>query len=529
VINGTNGANDGPPVPVRESHQLVLEPADATGQFEIQPADASAETITGALSGTSNIALFPDDRVKVTAQSPSPFFGALEKTYTIAELEELEWKLALPARSREEVLADVDRLLAAGQETEAEELYTKAAGFEPGSDLKLFPAPLEFDTGLPATQFATAAGSSLVALGVRDPAGIAARVLSISKEGIADVRGPAVSAGSLPIVSLAFRQEGKELFVVRQNSIELWDASADPSTVETIYQQGDSAERLTHARLSRDGAWLAAADSGGNIRVWKLDSMMEMPAPSQAAVEGFIKDLEFDPDGKWLTVVLEDPPLRRVRLADLSDGGTMALEEVSLQLAADALLKTAAPAGDDALAIATDSGVSLVNGFFSEGGTPNAAALPGITDDSVSLLKGGGEWLLAGTDGNPRLVLWNTKAPGGEGSEPALTAGSEEIESLRDAELSPDGRWAVVTAHDGTVQVAELSQSPLKLTEFHTFQNEYARFVGFTGDSRWLVAICIPAESGKENSRVVAWDLVRCRLAMRARDIAAGSVSGASD
>ena len=99
------------------------------------------------------------------------------------------------------------------------------------------------------------------------------------------------------VSSVAFHPDGKHLASLsRENTIRLWDIE----TGTTVHTWKIEASFWQDSRLAftKDGRFLAAGSANGEVCLWNVDT--REPVPFDGKFGGYIRDVAFSPDGKWL-------------------------------------------------------------------------------------------------------------------------------------------------------------------------------------------------------------------------------------
>ena len=120
-----------------------------------------------------------------------------------------------------------------------------------------------------------------------------------------------IEADDSAIWSLAFLNDARHLVIASANRLVLWDVQ-DKTERRSFSFDG---QELTRAALSSDGKRLAAASTGGLVRIWNVDDAE--PIRDIEADDNVIWSLAFSPDGQTLATASSDEV---IHLWDLETG-----------------------------------------------------------------------------------------------------------------------------------------------------------------------------------------------------------------
>ena len=495
----------------KQNYVLAISPSDVAGNLTIQHKDS--DDIVKSLSETNNLKLDGSEQIWIKAESDNPFFGSVDGSYTFEQLSQQNWIIELPEITRSEFLADVDQLLDAGHLDQASRLYTSGAMHD--ASLKSLPNSSGEAFENPIHKFAVARSKSSFAVSVRDQSGNYLPSLLTLKDG--RLESQTFPTSSQPqnslIESLLFAAGDQQLIIVRQDSIQSWNA--DTNAVERwLGSDGAGQQRWMGGSVSSDGRWLAINDSNDNVQVLDLSSNSSSPSLKAYALDQRIVQMLFDLQNELLTVVGETLPLQQAKINE-SQVAPLNATNISnpLDISGEFIID-ASVVGKDSLVLAGEQSVIVGLGFFSKK-DKQLEIRKEFENASVSLLRATPEkdWFLVCTDSSPSAVLWNV-----HDSEPAETIESHEINAIHEANFSRDGKWVVISSRDGSVKLLDLRRRPYRLIDFKKFDDGYVQFAGFSADSKYLIAVIRTASSdGSSPSQVFYWDFQRCWLALDAQ------------
>ncbi len=188
---------------------------------------------------------------------------------------------------------------------------------------------------------------------------------------------------------------------------------------------------LSQVLFSPDGHWLATADDGGEIRLWKMPegTLRKLARPPERE-EAVLEHLAFSPDGRWLAGLSNG---RTARVWSLADGSLVTPPLVADQEVNDLQFDPSAPAlvtgGDDRRATRWDIASGKATRSY-----PMESPITALRFDPK-----GKALAVAGSDGTVRVWL-------GTSSEPPLEL--PHSRPARSLEFRADGRILAV----GTAQ-----------------------------------------------------------------------------
>ncbi len=501
------------PVVSKKNYVLTITPGEVTGTLAIKNGSSKELINSIDLRGTNKIELDGSERIVVKAISASPFLQSIDQTYTVDELAKQNWIVSLPEISREEWQKQVDGLLESGQWDEASRVYTNGAKFD--ASLKSLPPPVIQDFEGSIVRFVIAKKESRFAVSGRNPLGeVQPIIFSIENEQFVQQPVPTPDLDSSLIKSLFFTTQDKQLIVVREEAIERWDLEKDSvSTLISPSTGSEPAHRWRGGEVSDDGKWLAVYDSDDSIQV--LDLMGEVngrPFATSERMNQQINCLLFGGSGQndALTIVCDSLPMFHTAISQTSDGTLQVRALDATSEKNDQIVVDAALLGNDSTLFATKQSVFLCQGDVAS--PDNKFELwKGLNKQTISFLRAAasGGWFLVATDST--AYLWNLRD-----NEPALSIGTHQVTEIGEARFSSDGTWAaIIPLAKRAFKLIDLRTSSPKLLDFQNFDNAQIQHVGFTADSRYLIAVMNVPGSGR--STIYAWDFRRCWLAMDAK------------
>lgn len=509
-----NAESDSKVVPIvsKKNYVLTITPGDVSGTLAIKNGSSEELIHSVDLHGTNNIELDGSERISVQATSPNPFLQSVDQTYTVDELAKQDWIISLPEISRDQWQKQIDQLLESGQLDEARRAYTNGAKFD--VSLKTLPPPIihEFDGAI--DRFMIAPSAARFAVSSRNPAGdVQPVVVSIEENRLVPQPPPPTDVDSSFIRSMYFINQDKQLVVLRGESIERWDLEANSvSTIVAPSTGSEPARRWLGGDVSADGKWLAVHDFEDNIQVLDLTGEgNERPLATSQPMQQQIVRLLFGGSNDLLTIICESLPIYQASVARSSDG------ELKLQA-----LETPSETQDQIVidGVRLDSGSTIVatkqSLFVSQGDVASPdnkfELWKSLDRPTISTLRGAGSggFFLVGTESDPSAYLWNLRD-----QEPALRIGTQEIPAIGDAGFNSDGNWLAIASTSGAIKLLDLRGPSPRLMDFQKFDDANVQHVGFTADSRYLIAAVNLPGSGQ--SKVYAWDFQRCWLALDAQ------------
>ncbi len=504
------------PVVLKKNYVLTIMPANVTGTLAINNG-VSEELINSIdLHSANNIELDGSELIKVQANSANPFLQSVDQTYTVDELAKQNWIISLPEISRDEWQAQIDQLLETGQWEEASRVYSIGARFD--ASLKTLPVPVihEFE-GL-IDRFTIANKESLFAVSGHNPLGkVQPIILSIENEKLVPRPMPTAGEENSSIRSLYFTNKDKQLIVLREESIERWDLESDSvSTLIPPSSGSEPAHNWLGGEVSNDGKWLAVHDSADTIQVLNLMGEVNgRPFATSEPMNQQIRRLLFGGPNDAMTIVCDSLPMYQATIPQSSDSTLQvrALPSVASE-AGDQVVVDAGILGRDATVVAKKNSVFVCRGDVSnpDNKFELLQELKGLTNSFLQTAGSGG-WFLVGTDSDPSAYLWNLRD-----NKPALSIGTHEVTEIGEASFSSDGKWAaIVPLAKRAFKLIDLRSSSPQLIDFPNLDNAQVQHVGFTADSRYLIAVMNLPGSGR--STIYAWDFQRCWLALDARAV----------
>jgi WD40 repeat protein/catechol 2,3-dioxygenase-like lactoylglutathione lyase family enzyme len=235
------------------------------------------------------------------------------------------------------------------------------------------------------------------------------------------------------VQDMAITPDGKQ-FVLGGSKLTLWTvgkSQPDVDLIANLLDENDVERPILSVGISPDGAWLAAGDQRGKLRVWKLSDLSE--AYVVPAHEGRLTELVFSPDSKLLATTSYSG---EVCLSQVTDGKKVRTLEVDQQevsalvFLSDTHLVTA---GREVGVWDVESGAKVTT-ISTEG---VSQSILGLTPDRKALLYADGEGRSQGWDAD-------SEKPTGlalSGSGARLIA------------FSPDGARIATYAGDSTVRL----------------------------------------------------------------------------
>jgi WD40 repeat protein len=284
-------------------------------------------------------------------------------------------------------------------------------------------------------------------------------------------------------------------------------------------------QAITRMEISPDGRWLATASRDATLRLWDLKATDPASKSVVVPVRGEIKDLAFDPRGRWLAALPGVAPPVGVQ-AEAGRATVLLWDLRATDLRARPRVARIPPS-----ALRPGSRWGL---FFSPDGarlclTEQAGQFPAFTvwdlnrehpfAEAIELLPNkqrcqlfrhspGGRWLLtvpeaappadrtkaAGDWGNPQradlpMHLWDLTAKDVRASRVVVRAAGQTRLSAR---FSPNERWLITIATDGAVRRWDLQQTATKKepTSLAKHEGEISK-LAISPDGRWLAALSV--------------------------------------
>ena len=247
------------------------------------------------------------------------------------------------------------------------------------------------------------------------------------------------------VKDLFFTPDGKHMVIVAGNALWLRSATGLASAGQLGQAQKISGtEPITVARISRNGKYIAAAGDG-RVRLWRADTMTELPAIEQKNV----RTIAFSEDGELIAIGSRFP------------GDSQGMQKTA----------TVWRIGDSFKELASlSSPVGVVDVSFS----PDKLKFTTLTEDGLH------EWK---TNDGPQSLPPNTQG----------------LDTFQAGGFSPNGKYLFVTGFDdrrhGGVQRADTKQN--------VFMHQLD-FVEFSPDGRFLVTTSSDDET--EYRQVHIWD-----------------------
>ena len=247
-----------------------------------------------------------------------------------------------------------------------------------------------------------------------------------------ELLGCADGFGDTFVCCLDVSPDGQQLLVGGQR-LTLW--SLDGSEPECDLLENASKEPelpILCAAFSPDGKWIAAGDSAGMLRTWKVDTREE--TGTQQAHRGRLSHLAISPDSQWIATTSYDGQVQ-VWNADGLGG------EKAVQIEQQELGNMVFVAEHRLAAVGKDVTIwDLITGNKMETVFEGRFCGPGLAFHA-------GKSLLAHGDAEPLVNLWNTAA-----SERVATSG-KHYGPVHLADFSPDGTRLATFAGDSVLRV----------------------------------------------------------------------------
>jgi WD40 repeat protein len=268
-----------------------------------------------------------------------------------------------------------------------------------------------------------------------------------------------------PVGSLLLLADGRVVSAGDDTLVHVWAHGGD-ADVTQAWRGHDRA--IASLAASPDGATIASADVGGDIRVWQEGLVQLWRGHTRPVVR-----LAFSPDGRWLL--------------SASDDGTVRLWPVvhrgrRIPIATSDVFRVAFLAGGSELATTSrHGGVSLVD--VADGSVRGLG--PGDREAyDLAVLPGDRELVTGSWDGE--LTRWH------EDGSPERIA--REPAKIEDVAVSPDGLAVATASSGGDVHLYDVRSHRGQLLHHH---DQGAVNVGFSADGRYL------ASSGEDHLVVV--------------------------
>jgi hypothetical protein len=235
------------------------------------------------------------------------------------------------------------------------------------------------------------------------------------------------------VQDMAITPDGKQ-FVLGGSKLTLWTvgkSQPDVDLIANIPDENDVERPILSVGISPDGAWLAAGDKRGKLRVWKLSDLSH--AYVIPAHEGRLTKLVFSPDSKLLATTSYSG---EVRLWQVTDGKQVRSLKIGQQEVSALLFLTETrlvTAGRKTEVWDLETGEKVTTVSSERVSQP----ILGLSPDRETLLF---------TDGEGRSQGWNVESEKPTGL--ALSGSGARLVAF-----SPDGARIATYAGDSTVRL----------------------------------------------------------------------------
>ncbi len=308
--------------------------------------------------------------------------------------------------------------------------------------------------------------------------------LSVPNPGESSANSAAVLELELPGAQALSINASGQAILLRTQGQQRWDyavlrlpPNGDAPSVEWL---DDPSAELASTAVSADGRWFFAIHRGDNNtvyrqgRLWDLDEPQPFGGSRTFPVPGdLVSRTGISPDGRWLISLPYQNPLGG-RVWDLSKDGPWGAGVLQPGSSTPVSVTAASP---DYARIASRAGGGAVALWNLSTGSPisRTVELPGLGNAEVRALSADGRWLVTGV-------------------------ASDHLKAQDYDLVQEDTRlWRV--SEDG----AAATSVPLGVEDL--------RFLQFTQDGRWLLAVDSSGAVSKAADRVHAWDLAAADVA----------------
>ena len=291
-----------------------------------------------------------------------------------------------------------------------------------------------------------------------------------------------------PLLATAFNSDETRLAVAYGYVAQVWDLTQQ-NPPQHVVGSGTHEQWIMTIGLSPDNRWLATGSIDTKVKLWDLTGTRKDPTLLDGH-SATVRSVVFSDDGRWLATAGDDTS---ARLWDLSNpaipntllrGQDLSVENVVFSPGAEP--RHLVTVGEDPHARLWNIPDSTVDPIVLR---PRAGRIVGTA------VSPDGKWIASSGEDDPKLLLWSLKYPRKPVRELPLPSPSHAIA------FSADGRWLAAKSQDkGVVSLWSLTDLSKKPFEFIKQGWGDVMSLGFSPDSRWLV-------SGAWEGTVNMWDV----------------------